>query len=240
MQLIEFGTIVIYVITFIQLRKKTTNLFKNGLDNSNVTNQATIAAVNRITKLMTLYPCVYVCLTLPLSTGRMWIMAHHGHTTSVAFQCVAGSLITSCGWVDSLLYTLTRKRLLQDTMPGNSSRRTHGDSANWEATELGSKGITHTRTVTVENGQMMDTFRVPEDKDEAAMPRKQWSEPNSSSERAPSPNGSIDPILSGKGSTGRTKTEVTVGTRNAKSEESDEDEDVGALPSYVAKPKRRH
>ncbi|KAK3674294.1 hypothetical protein LTR78_005763 [Recurvomyces mirabilis] len=237
---IEFGTILIYLVTFYQLRRKTRQLFAGPLGDNTTRNTATIEAVNRITKLMTLYPCVYVLLTLPLSAGRMWSMAHHGQAYSNVFACLAGSLITSCGWVDSLLYTLTRKRLLKDTMPGHSSsgRRTGpSGSDNWEATELGSKGITHTRTVTVEGGQMMDTYQHAH-QGSISMPGARTQ--NSSWEaRPPSPNGSIDPILSGKGSAGRTKTEVTVGLEQIMAEDSEED-DISALPPYVARTPRKH
>ncbi|KAK1084562.1 hypothetical protein LTR33_002583 [Friedmanniomyces endolithicus] len=236
--LIEFGTVIIYFLTFWQLRKKTKELFRGGLERGNSRNAATIEAVNRVTKLMTLYPCVYVLLTLPLSAGRMWSMAHQGRPTSDAYACVAGALITSCGWVDSLLYTLTRKRLLQDTMPGQSgnSRRTHDDSNNWEATELGSKGITHTRTVTVEGGQVLDTPRQGEAE---GVPRSRRQPSDAAGwERPPSPNGSIDPILSGKGSGGKTKTETTVGLQDIMSDEEEED-DIAHLPAYVAKPTSR-
>jgi hypothetical protein len=245
--MIEFGTVLIYLVTFYQLRRKTSQLFSGALEGSSVRNAATIDAVNRITKLMTLYPCVYVLLTLPLSAGRMWSMAHNGHPYSNAFACVAGSMITSCGWVDSLLYTLTRKRLLKDTMPGQSTsgRRTNqAASDNWEATELGSKGITHTRTVTVEGGQMMDTYRggMPDD-DGLPKEIRSHSEINSQGSweaRPPSPNGSIDPILSGKGSAGRTKTEVTVGLQRIMAEDDEDSDDISALPPYVARPTRAH
>ncbi|KAK0781385.1 hypothetical protein LTR75_014728, partial [Friedmanniomyces endolithicus] len=57
-------------------------------------------------------------------------------------------------------------------------------------------------------------------------------------ERPPSPNGSIDPILSGKGSGGKTKTEITVGLQDIMSDEEEED-DIAQLPAYVAKPTPR-
>ncbi|TKA68081.1 hypothetical protein B0A55_09315 [Friedmanniomyces simplex] len=230
--LIEFSTVLIYLLTFYQLRKKTKELFKGGLERGSVRNMATIEAVNRVTKLMTLYPCVYVLLTLPLSAGRMWSMAHQGRATSDTFACIAGALITSCGWVDSLLYTLTRKRLLQDTMPGNSgnSRRTHDDSNNWEATELGSKGITHTRTVTVEGGQVLDTPRHQQGETESSARSRRQHSDTGNWERPPSPNGSIDPILSGKGSGSKTKTEITVSLQDIMSDEEEED-GISALPA---------
>ena len=177
--------------------------------------------------LMTLYPCVYVVLTLPLSAGRMWSMAHHGENVSDAFACTAGALITSCGWVDSLLYTLTRKRLLQDTMPGHSSSSRRTEDNNWEAEELGSKGITHTRTVTVENGHVLDTFGPD------AVAQRAMRKETSFDERSPSPSGSIDPILSGKGRN-RTKTEVSVGMQEIS--EDSEREYTSALPPYQRRP----
>lgn len=201
----EFGTIAIYLMTFFSLRMKTRNLYVNGQIPPNSPNASTLKAVNRITMLMTLYPCVYVLLTLPLSAGRMWSMSHGGHPTSDLFSCIAGALLTSCGWVDSLLYTLTRKRLLQESMPGASSRRTGDD---WESHELGSKGITHTRTVTVEAGALVDFEMM-------ASPRHGRRTPSQAFDRPPSPTGSIDPILSGRGfpggMTGQVKTEISVG-----------------------------
>lgn len=195
-------------------------------------NQATVEAVNRITKLMTLYPCVYVILTLPLSAGRMWSMAHHGAQISDPFACAAAALLTSCGWVDSLLYTLTRKALLKDTMPGHSNssaRRPTGNEndIDWEATELGSKGITHTRTVTIEGGQLADSngeYRFGQ----SYAPVTVAEQPGS--HRSPSPSESIDPILTGRGK-GKTSTEISVGAREILGDSETSDE-VPPLPSY--------
>lgn len=200
------------------LRRKTRALFKNIQQGRAAPNMATVEAVNRITKLMTLYPCVYVLLTLPLSAGRMWSMAHHSEAYSDAFACIAGAMITSCGWVDSLLYTLTRRRLLQDTMPPSSSRRT---GSNFDD-ELGSKGITHTRTVTVEGGQMMDTLG-PTGQVYAAPVQQSPGE-----DRPPSPAGSMDPMLSGQGRTGKHRTEISVGLHGILAEE--EEENIPRLP----------
>lgn len=208
-------------------------------------NQATVEAVNRVTKLMTLYPCVYVILTLPLSASRMWSMAHHGAEISDGLACTAGALLASCGWVDSLLYTLTRKALLRDTMPG-SGGNTGGSSgrrpsrgmgaSDWD-TELGSKGITHTRTVTVEGGRVMDMLHSASDS-ESRHGRRQNSRQNSDplglgGLRDPSPSGSIDPILSGR-SKGvcKTETEITVGTTEVRGSEEEKGEGLSALPLW--------
>ncbi|EMC97858.1 hypothetical protein BAUCODRAFT_120782 [Baudoinia panamericana UAMH 10762] len=237
--IIEFGTIIIYVVTFYELRKKTTMLFNGQHPGGDAPNRTTIEAVNRITTLMTVYPCVYVLLTLPLSAGRMWSMAHDGRATSSVFACIAGSLITSSGWVDSLLYTLTRKRLLKDTMPGQSSSRRNGDGSDaWEATELGTKGITHTRTVTVEGGQIMDYTPEPQESDDSSPPRPRHLSDSGlplAMDRPPSPNGSVDPILTGRGRIGRNKTEITVGTHEMYPDDH-ETQRIAELPVYIARP----
>ncbi|TKA26036.1 hypothetical protein B0A50_05548 [Salinomyces thailandicus] len=220
--IVEFGTILIYCLTFWQLRAKTSQLFAGQQVGHNLPNQATVEAVNRITKLMTLYPCVYVVLTLPLAAGRMWSMAHHGAQYSDTFSCVAAALLTSCGWVDAALYTLTRKALLRDTMPGHggsSGRGRRGQGSSWEATELGQKGITHTRTVTVEDGMLRDTWDDPEGSD-AERGRSLKETPTFM--RDPSPSGSIDPILSGRKAGQKVKTEVSVGFAEMPTSESSE------------------
>jgi hypothetical protein len=116
-----FGVTVIYLLTFFQLRHKTTQLFAEQRRASNeLANKSTVEAVNRITKLMMLYPFVYVLLTLPISACRMWSMAHDGEMVSEVTQCIVGALLASCGWADCLLYSLTRKRLMRETMGGGN------------------------------------------------------------------------------------------------------------------------
>lgn len=75
----------------------------NGELPPNSSNARTVKALNRITMNMVLYPFAYVLLTLPLSAGRMWSMSRNGQNPSDLFLVIAGSLMTSCGWVDSLL-----------------------------------------------------------------------------------------------------------------------------------------
>ena len=77
----------------------------------------------------------------------MYSLANNGRPTSNAYSIVAGCLLTSCGWVDSLLYTLTRRRLLQDTMPSGSARRASSAvGGERQMSEASSKGIVQTRT----------------------------------------------------------------------------------------------
>ena len=227
--IVQFGTILIYVLTFIMLRKKTSQVFAQAQQSGDMPNVATVKAVNRITALMTLYPCVYVLLTLPLSVGRMWSMAHGGAAYGDAYACVAGAMITSCGWVDSLLYTLTRRRLLRDTMPATSSRRTRGSDFD---KDVGSKGITHTRTVTVEGGQMMDTL---------SLSPISYSRANSGAasaphttdyafEHPPSPSGSIEPILPDQRPNGQNKKRMSARSQELSLERRETEDEIAPLP----------
>jgi hypothetical protein len=62
---------------------------------------------------MVLYPIAYVVLSLPLAAGRM--ATAQGHTPSVVYFCVAGAMMTSSGFVDMLMYTVTRRTLITDS-----------------------------------------------------------------------------------------------------------------------------
>ena len=61
-------------------------------------------------KLIIAYPIVYVVCTLPLVKARLTSMA--GRHVSFLELTIAGSMITSNGWLDVLLYCLTRRIML--------------------------------------------------------------------------------------------------------------------------------
>ncbi|KAK3905661.1 hypothetical protein C8A05DRAFT_41400 [Staphylotrichum tortipilum] len=61
-------------------------------------------------KLFLLYPLIYILCTLPLALGRIASMA--GAKVPLVYFCTAGALITSNGWLDVLLWGVTRHRLL--------------------------------------------------------------------------------------------------------------------------------
>jgi hypothetical protein len=71
---------------------------------------------------MVMYPAVYVILTLPIAVGRMVAMTGQGMPD--LFYVVAGSLLTSCGWIDALLYTLTRRILVSGDLSTGQYNRT--------------------------------------------------------------------------------------------------------------------
>jgi len=61
---------------------------------------------------MVLYPIAYVVLSLPLPTGRLVVWS--GSKVSTTLYCLLATLMTSCGFVDTILYTLTRRVLTRE------------------------------------------------------------------------------------------------------------------------------
>ncbi|KAK0745024.1 hypothetical protein B0T21DRAFT_430058 [Apiosordaria backusii] len=61
-------------------------------------------------KAFLLYPLIYILCTLPLALGRIATMA--GAHVPISYFCTAGALIASNGWLDVLLWGVTRHRLI--------------------------------------------------------------------------------------------------------------------------------
>ena len=71
---------------------------------------------------MLAYPVVYTAFTIPLAGGRMALYA--GHKIPDVYWICAGCFMASCGWVDALIYTLTRRVILKpelSTAPGTNN-----------------------------------------------------------------------------------------------------------------------
>jgi hypothetical protein len=68
---------------------------------------------------MVLYPVAYVALSLPLPAGRLAVWS--GAEVSLTFYCIGATLMTSCGFVDTILYTLTRRVLIKEIGDAPSS-----------------------------------------------------------------------------------------------------------------------
>lgn len=125
----EFGTVGLYAIMYFQLRRQIAA--SEILGNSQLDS---VKRLRRVVGYMTIYPTVYIVLSLPLAAGRM--AAANGDSTSLTFLCCAGAIITSSGLVDVVLYTMTRRALIIDTEPSqdpsynkfNSSKGRHGDT----------------------------------------------------------------------------------------------------------------
>ncbi len=83
--------------------------------------------------------------------------------------------------------------------------------------------------------QLLDTLGAPSYDQQASVQQ------HYAFERSPSPNGSIDPILSGRGYHGKTKTEVSVGLHDIPDEDSDtsKQDEIAALPPGWVRPHYR-
>ena len=108
---VEFGTIIIYAHVFLHLRKRLQTIREVGVHRSAGNKER----LSQAARYMILYPIIYIVLTLPIASGRMAAMA--GNKLPVAFYGVAGSFLTSCGWLDTLLYTLTRRVFIKSERP---------------------------------------------------------------------------------------------------------------------------
>ncbi|KAJ5682176.1 hypothetical protein N7462_005341 [Penicillium macrosclerotiorum] len=160
--LAEFGTVCLYAVMYFQLRRQIAA--SSILGNSQL---ESLKRLRRVVGYMTIYPIVYIVLSLPLAAGRM--ATANGNSPSITFFCCAGkynslwmldfppsnnpddvtnlvegAIITSSGLVDVVLYTLTRRNLIIDSEPS------HDRSYNKFASSKGRRGDTHLTTITAE------------------------------------------------------------------------------------------
>ncbi|ORY19750.1 G protein-coupled glucose receptor regulating Gpa2-domain-containing protein [Clohesyomyces aquaticus] len=183
--IVEFGTIAIYGHIFFHLKGRIRSILHN--DTSKLT---------RATKFMILYPLAYVLLTLPIAVGRMVAMT--GTPMPDLFFVVAGTLLTSCGWIDALLYTLTRRVLVSNqlseqyhhtrdiTALGTNAARP-GDKDDYGLTSIHNLEHGPARTVTITGG----SNRISRlDRDRGRLGTKK-----APSLRNDSPTGSTDSII---------------------------------------------
>jgi hypothetical protein len=102
----EFGNVIIYTLIYYILHTRIRNNYYTPLE---------AKRVQSVSNLMVTYPLVYVICTLPLASARMAAMS--GKPPSSARLCLAGAMITSNGWLDVLLYTLTRRMMVFSDSP---------------------------------------------------------------------------------------------------------------------------
>ncbi|KAK6854445.1 hypothetical protein PG995_009538 [Apiospora arundinis] len=107
--IIEFGSIAVYTVGFWYLLKAR----KPG---GHLRSHASLESLNKASTAMLAYALAYTVLTLPLAAGRMASMSNRKPPDSYFF--FAGSLFTSSGWVDTILYAITRRSLLFKEMQG--------------------------------------------------------------------------------------------------------------------------
>ncbi|OCL10910.1 hypothetical protein AOQ84DRAFT_288325 [Glonium stellatum] len=215
----EFGTILIYGSIFFYLRGQLKNIPENYAASSN--------RLTKATRYMIMYPMIYAILTLPIAAGRMAAMT--GRVLPDMYYCVAGSLLTSCGWLDALLYTLTRQVLISselDSAQKSYSRTAEPTNATgWEIYSL-KKDIRHgARTVTITGGG----DGGERDRDISPSERKRFNREHlrrssSASVQDPSPLGSTDsiikPAIGWSGVKAETKVEITIEHAHESDQES--------------------
>lgn len=107
--MIEFAGLLIYGLLFLKLRRSRNAISKmspayDSLNDKRITHAA---------RLMAIYPIIYMVLTAPLAISRMALYGNASVPEGV--WITAGCLMTSSGWVDSLLYVFTRRALLRET-----------------------------------------------------------------------------------------------------------------------------
>lgn len=66
---------------------------------------------------MIIYPIVYLIGTLPVAIARMMMFAKK--SAPDRYLIFAGAMLTSCGWVDGLVYAFTRKVLVDSENNGS-------------------------------------------------------------------------------------------------------------------------
>ncbi|KAJ9264754.1 hypothetical protein DTO195F2_2205 [Paecilomyces variotii] len=116
--LAEFGTVTLYAIMFFQLRRR---IHQSAiLGNSQ---RESLQRLRRVVSYMVVYPLAYLVLSLPLAAGRM--ASARGNTPGMAYFCLSGAMMTSSGWVDVLIYTLTRKNLIIESEPSRDRSYNH-------------------------------------------------------------------------------------------------------------------
>lgn len=148
---------------------------------------------------MVMYPAVYVILTLPIAVGRMVAMT--GTRMPDVFFIIAGSLLTSCGWIDALLYTLTRRILVTNeistaqynrtvvTMVNTNTGARPGDAEHYGLTSM-DKETAPARSVTIVGGSNRLSRAV-----DGRLGRSQTRRSHMDSLREDSPTGSQDSII---------------------------------------------
>ena len=185
---------------------------------------------------MIMYPAVYVILTLPIAVGRMVSMT--GTKLPDVFFCVAGTLLTSCGWIDALLYTLTRRVLVSNNL--STGHRTYSNNVtaiNTNAARPGddrgfglqsvNKEIATARTVTIVGGSNRMS-RIVDHRGRSAARTRGHPDPL----RENSPTGSQDSIIKPGPNAIGIVTETNIHVETTHTRESEGDSDIN--PSRIA------
>ncbi|KAI4594800.1 hypothetical protein KJ359_007603 [Pestalotiopsis sp. 9143b] len=108
--IVQFSAIIVYIAGY-------WHLYRSKRPDAIMIHGAGEAALRRASTTMLAYALIYTVLTLPLAAGRMAAMSHD--TVPDQYYLFAGALFTSSGWVDTVLYALTRRALLAAELGGH-------------------------------------------------------------------------------------------------------------------------
>ncbi|KAI0852845.1 G protein-coupled glucose receptor regulating Gpa2-domain-containing protein [Daldinia vernicosa] len=111
--IVEFGSILVYATGFYYL-------FRAKRSDKIIVPARSAETMRKARTAMLAYAMVYTILSLPLAAGRMASMSNN--ELSDEYYLFAGALFTCSGWVDTLLYTFTRRALLFDELNVYSRR----------------------------------------------------------------------------------------------------------------------
>ncbi|KAF2220181.1 G protein-coupled glucose receptor regulating Gpa2-domain-containing protein [Elsinoe ampelina] len=130
----EFGTVLLYSALFWILQQRLRSNYYSAPGSAGRAKAAARAIIP--------YPIIYVVCTCPLAAMRISSMADN--VPSYVQLCVAAAMITSNGWLDVLLYSLTRRALIFGSEPLKEDMRAL-DTFYWKPEEYGT-------TTTIQGG----------------------------------------------------------------------------------------
>lgn len=109
-----FGTIATYSVIYVVLQRRVKASNMSDASSSSLRRYQSASTdpitTSRVAKYMLIYPTIYVTCTLPLASSRMAAMT--GREIPFSIYCLAGAFITSNGWLDVIMYALTRQVLI--------------------------------------------------------------------------------------------------------------------------------
>ncbi|KAI1770833.1 G protein-coupled glucose receptor regulating Gpa2-domain-containing protein [Hypoxylon cercidicola] len=159
--IVEFGSIIVYALGFYYLFRA------KRLDSIEIPNRS-IEGMRKARTAMLAYAIVYTILSLPLAAGRMASMSNN--ELSNEYYLFAGALFTSSGWVDTVLYTLTRRALLFNELNAYGRQPRPATAANTYGKDAGFQRQGSTDSILARNGfgsnggiKMERTIRVEMD-----------------------------------------------------------------------------
>ncbi|KAI1373692.1 G protein-coupled glucose receptor regulating Gpa2-domain-containing protein [Hypoxylon crocopeplum] len=142
--IVEFGSILVYATGFYYL-------FRAKRSDAIMIPGRSIEGLRKARTAMLAYAIIYTILSLPLAAGRMASMSNN--ELSNEYYLFAGALFTCSGWVDTILYTITRRALLFDEL-NVYGRRTGANmgNGNMHGKDAGFQRQSSTDSILASNG----------------------------------------------------------------------------------------